>query len=104
MSKPDPHMYSEVLVVTEKTSPEAIAAYLFDGGPMPEGAYEETFEEYSARGRVHDCDCQLIQCVCLVKRQHQEDCRFRVSLTCAVPIECEHGVDVCPHCDKCDCR
>jgi hypothetical protein len=93
----------EVLVIKEGTSAEALGAYL-QGGPMPEGAHGETYEELAARGRVPDCDCQLIQCVCPQARPHVKECRYRIALTCAVPIHCEeHGFDVCPHCDPCTC-
>jgi hypothetical protein len=53
---------------------------------------------------VLGCDvCGHIACVCNVKERHAEDCKFRVSVTCPVGIECEHGYDVCPTCDPCTC-
>jgi hypothetical protein len=62
-------------------------------------------EEYFAQGRVPDCDCMLLQCVCTEVRPHQKTCRYRVALSCAIPIECEeHGFDVCPVCDVCTCK
>lgn len=64
----------------------------------------EDYEEFLKESRVADCDCQLIQCVCLDARKHKKDCRYRISLTCAVPIACkEHGLDVCQTCDPCTC-
>jgi hypothetical protein len=63
----------------------------------------EDAEEWMARGRVADCDCQLISCVCAEARTHEPKCRHRVALTCAVAIVCEHGSDVCPQCDPCTC-
>jgi hypothetical protein len=61
-------------------------------------------KEWMAEGRVPDCDCQLISCVCAEKRKHKEGCQYRLALTCAIPIECEeHGFDVCPTCDPCTC-
>jgi hypothetical protein len=93
----------EVLVVPESTSGEALAAY-FAGGSMPDGAHGETFEEFSARGRVSDCDCNLIQCVCTEARQHRDGCQYRLALTCAVAIRCKpHRKEVCPECDPCPC-
>lgn len=35
--------------------------------------------------------------------EHRQGCRTRTAATCAVPIECEHGYDVCPRCDPCTC-
>ena len=71
------------------------------------GAYELAFEEaeaFMAKGRVADCSCDLIQCVCAEARKHDASCRLRVAMTCAVPIACEHGYDVCPECDPCTCH
>lgn len=34
---------------------------------------------------------------------HSEDCLLFRAANCAVPIECEHGHDVCPFCDPCTC-
>ena len=34
---------------------------------------------------------------------HKDDCKFLRAVQCAVGIECEHGYDVCPICDKCEC-
>lgn len=50
------------------------------------------------------CTCGHIACVCHILRNHEPSCRFRKSTTCAVPIECEHGYDVCPICDPCTCE
>jgi hypothetical protein len=49
------------------------------------------------------CTCGHICCVCDILRDHKEGCQYRRSVTCAVPIECEHGRDVCPICDECTC-
>ena len=35
---------------------------------------------------------------------HDDDCAFARSASCAVPVECEHGYDVCPICDPCNCE
>ena len=35
--------------------------------------------------------------------EHVEGCRRRKAATCAIPIECDHGFDVCPVCDPCTC-
>jgi hypothetical protein len=34
---------------------------------------------------------------------HARYCRFRVARECAIPVACEHNVDVCPECDPCTC-
>lgn len=47
--------------------------------------------------------CGHLACVCEIKRLHAEDCPFRISATCPVGVECEHGYDVCPECDSCTC-
>lgn len=38
-----------------------------------------------------------------VRMIHHEKCLFIKAATCAVPIECNHGFDVCPVCDPCFC-
>lgn len=51
------------------------------------------------------CDvCDRLACVCPTKKAHHKDCKFRIAVTCAVGIECEHGYDVCPQCDPCTCE
>jgi len=86
--------YPEVLVLQPDTSLEELGAFV----------HGETYAEFSARGRVGDCNCSLIQCVCEEARSHGEGCPFRRALTCAVGIDCEkHGFDVCPECDPCTC-
>lgn len=47
--------------------------------------------------------CRMLVCVCNILKRHSSECRFRISATCAIPIECEHGYDVCPICDVCNC-
>jgi hypothetical protein len=60
-------------------------------------------KEYLARGRVPDCDCQMIQCVCVEARQHDRECRWRKAITAPVGFECEHGLEECRECDPCTC-
>lgn len=47
--------------------------------------------------------CKHYSCVCTIKSRHKANCSFRVSATGTVPIECEHGRDVCGVCDACTC-
>lgn len=35
--------------------------------------------------------------------KHKRSCRYRLAATCAGPVECEHGYEVCPKCDPCEC-
>lgn len=48
--------------------------------------------------------CGFLECVCGIIATHEEDCKFRRAVTCFVPIDCEHGYDVCPLCDPCTCK
>lgn len=94
----------EVLIVTPETSLDQLMACV-TGGPLPDGSIGMSFDEYQKIGRIDDCDCKLIQCVCLEARQHKIDCPYRKALTCAIPFECEkHGLDVCVECDRCTCN
>lgn len=34
---------------------------------------------------------------------HDKKCSFAIANRCAIPVECEHGYDVCPMCDPCTC-
>lgn len=47
--------------------------------------------------------CGHLACVCIIEQLHKLGCTFRLAATCAVPIECQHGYDVCPTCDPCTC-
>lgn len=97
-----------VILIEESKAEETLDAfhdYLANGGPWPAGATVVPFAEWTAIGRVPDCDCQHIQCVCLIKRTHKDDCPFRRAVTCAIGIPCEkHGYEVCPECDPCTCQ
>jgi len=55
--------------------------------------------------RIIGCQrCGHLACVCCVIREHPNpECHFRLSTTCAIPVECDHGFDVCPECDPCTC-
>lgn len=35
--------------------------------------------------------------------RHKQGCQTLWAATCRVAIECEHGYDVCPICDRCTC-
>lgn len=48
--------------------------------------------------------CKHISCVCEILTAHKKGCSFRLASTCAIPIECDHGFDVCPTCDPCTCK
>jgi hypothetical protein len=93
-----------ILLVPPDVDLQQLKDYAEGNGPVPDRSYLEPFAVWTTRGRVSDCDCQLLQCACAQARLHAKRCRFRIALTCAIPIACEaHGRDVCPHCDVCDC-
>lgn len=49
--------------------------------------------------------CGHLACVCRVLEEHPDPaCRYRIAVTCAAPIACEHGWDACPKCDPCTCK
>ncbi len=48
--------------------------------------------------------CNFLACICTIEQLHDVKCKFRISATCAIAIECEHGFDVCPKCDPCTCE
>ncbi len=50
-----------------------------------------------------ECACGHFVCVCNILNSHKSDCSFRISSTCAISIECEHGFGVCSICDPCTC-
>lgn len=50
------------------------------------------------------CRCEFIECICDEIKSHKPNCKYILSLSCAIPIECEHGYDVCHQCDPCDCE
>jgi hypothetical protein len=60
--------------------------------------------EYIAQGRVEDCDCQMLQCVCVEVRKHKPECRWRKALVAPIGFACEqHNLEECPTCDACTC-
>ena len=60
-------------------------------------------ETFLARGRAEKCTCGMIYCVWSKVRFHKDHCKYRKALLSPVGIECEHGYDVCPTCDPCNC-
>lgn len=84
----------EILIIPPDVDVAALGAFILEGGPMPEGCHREPFAEWTARGRLPDCDCDLLQCACDVIRPHQPDCSFRLSITSPVdvgPMDCDCG-------------
>jgi len=47
--------------------------------------------------------CGHFACICQDLADHKLKCKYRRAVTSTVPVECEHGHDVCPICDPCDC-
>jgi hypothetical protein len=98
-----PIQFPEVLVNPESTTVDQLVVFA-TGGPLPAGSSTMTLDELKAVGRAEDCTCGLLLCICEQARQHKEDCPLRLSMTCAIPIECvEHDRDVCPICTPCTC-
>lgn len=103
-------MSNETRVITIKinkdTTPQQIHQDIKDYllGGSPPNVREETLEKFMTRNRPSDCDCGHIVCVCHIKKNHKDGCKFRLASTCAVPFECEHGFDACPTCDPCTCK
>jgi len=48
--------------------------------------------------------CGHFACVCSILENHLDGCQFRLAATCSIPVECDHGFDVCPTCDPCTCE
>lgn len=48
------------------------------------------------------CSHQGRDCAC-VPNKHAADCRLYIAATLQFGIECDHGYDVCPQCDPCNC-
>ncbi len=43
-------------------------------------------------------------CLCIAETEHKLGCRYLGAISCKVGIACdEHGKDVCPECDACNC-
>jgi hypothetical protein len=74
-------VWDKILIVQPDVSPEALQAYV-ETGALPDGAYEEDIHAWMARGRVPDCDCELMQCVCAEARGHAKSCAYRLSISC----------------------
>jgi len=103
----DSELRHMMICIPTQGDPAELAAQLaahLQGGPLPPGYIYKPLEEIYAEGRIDDCTCGLISCVCKVVRVHKQDCRFRISLVCPVGIACEHGSELCPICDACTCQ
>jgi hypothetical protein len=48
--------------------------------------------------------CRHFACICYLLDTHNPNCPHRIAATCAAPIACEHGRDVCLTCDPCTCH
>lgn len=45
----------------------------------------------------------LINCVCKIKKNHKERCRYRRAAVLSFEIPCDHGFQACKECDPCTC-
>lgn len=48
--------------------------------------------------------CKHFACVCVIRKNHKEGCKFLRAATCDIAVECDHGYDVCHKCDPCTCK
>jgi hypothetical protein len=56
-------------------------------------------------GEIEACSiCGYYECVCMLRTMHSPGCPYRKAMESSVSIECEHGFDICPQCDVCDCK
>lgn len=81
-----------ILIVPPDVDLAALGKHVLEGGPVPDRCRVRSLAEWMADGRVEDCDCGLLQCECVVIRQHEEGCSFRLTITSPVdvgPMECD---------------
>jgi hypothetical protein len=85
----------DILIVPSDVDVAEMGEFLLGRGPLPERCYVEPIAVWMARGRVSDCDCDLLQCECEQIRSHSKGCAFRLSITSVVDVgcmECDCGV------------
>lgn len=97
------HPENHVLCVPKDVDVAALGAFIEGKGPIPEACYWEDEETHFARGRVENCTCEMLYCVCAQVVDHLEYCHFRKAMLCPIGFVCEHGVEVCSQCDPCTC-
>jgi len=57
------------------------------------------------KSRRKFCECQMVECDCDAINNHSPHCAYRRAKTCPVGFPCDaHELEVCPLCDKCDCK
>lgn len=107
--RPFDHGKKCVFLVPESDSSEVKQqkiALWFTEGIVSDGCRNITYEEWVKEleaARAKDCFCGLLYCCCDQVRDHDPNCRFRKAMVCPVAVECDHGHDVCPQCDRCTC-
>lgn len=97
----------------QSSSPAPRATLVVDSGGAPRDDVDDMLDEVArdldmdiVRAPIVACEkCQHFECVCQVLADHVDGCRYRLAVTCAIPISCDkHGLDVCPECgDVCTC-
>lgn len=94
----------------DETEADPTVAYVDTGGPpvdTPLAGFLESQGLKVVPAKLVGCDtCGHIACVCAIMAAHEEGCRYRKAVTCAIGIECDCRLqrDVCPVCDACDCQ
>jgi hypothetical protein len=97
---------------TDSSLPPGLVLVVDDGG-APRDEVDDMLDEFAkeigaeiSRAPIVACDaCHHLSCVCQTLADHVQGCRFRLAVTCAIPISCvPHGLDVCAACgDVCTC-
>ena len=88
----------------QPTSPVPRTTLVVDNNGGPHDDVDDMLDAFArdndmdiVRGTIEACEkCQHFSCVCQVLADHVEGCRYRLAVTCAIPISCDkHGRDVC---------
>lgn len=73
------------------------------GDPIAGWLDEPRLKDAEIKASITYTQTQPLPSVYPKASSHIKGCALRTAMTCAVGIECEHGYDVCPQCDKCTC-
>lgn len=54
------------------------------------------------KGYCEGCD-NLITCTCEIRKNHKKGCRYLIASELSMELACDHGLQACLICDRCDC-